>query len=120
MAEEPFEGEHWEGILGDVGVGSGGSTPSLSPMDNDYLDEDDTISSLDSDLGYGLSPQPPVRSTHASTGLGTGRDNQLRDRMYEHRRDVEEMQARQYWRPEWRTDAVLTKAFDLRDASTLG
>lgn len=33
---------------------------------------------------------------------------------------MEELQARQYWRSEWRTDAAIEKPFDLGDASSLG
>lgn len=39
---------------------------------------------------------------------------------YRHRQDVEDLQARQYWRTEWRTDASTARAFDIGDASTLG
>ena len=44
LAAEPFEGEHWEGILprekDDIlDSRSGGSTPSLSPWDDSDLDE---------------------------------------------------------------------------------
>ena len=97
-------------------MGSGGSTPSLSPMDDDDLDDlDDTVSSVGSDFEYGLSPRPLGQSTHLDSP-GQGREK----RTYEHRKDVEQMLARQYWRPEWRTDVSLTRPFDLGDASTLG
>jgi gamma-tubulin complex component 5 len=84
-------------------------------MDDDDLD--DTVSSVGSDFAYGLSPRPLVQSTPLdSTSPGQGREK----RTYEHRKDVEQMLARQYWRPEWRTDVSLTRPFDLGDASTLG
>jgi gamma-tubulin complex component 5 len=88
-------------------------------------DEDDTVSSLDSDFGYGVSPRPPpvsvhVDGTHAGQGSMGWKKERPDKRTYEHRKDVEEMQARQYWRPEWRTDVSLTRPFDLGDASTLG
>ena len=86
-------------------------------------DEDDTISSLDSDIGFGdesgVSPQPNVRpfdvdGTSAVPGQGR------KEQMYGHRKDVEELQARQYWRAEWRSDVSLSRPFALGDASTLG
>jgi gamma-tubulin complex component 5 len=42
------------------------------------------------------------------------------EKIYGHRKDVEQLQARQYWRPEWKSDVSLTRAFDIGDASTLG
>ena len=34
--------------------------------------------------------------------------------------DVEELQARQYWRADWRSDATVDTRFDLGNASSLG
>jgi gamma-tubulin complex component 5 len=125
LAEEPFEGQHWEGAYGlplgstveDWEVRSGGSTPSLSPVDddddNDDTDSDDLLSSEPLDLSKGeASPACPMKTV--------GSRNRTNDYRYQHRADVEILQSRQYWRPEWHTDAVVTRAFDLGDASTLG
>jgi len=38
---------------------------------------------------------------------------------YKHREAFEEMQARQYWKPEWRIQADLDRPFSLSDHSTL-
>lgn len=124
LAEEPFEGQHWEGAYGlppgstveDWEVHSGGSTPLLSPMDDDSdddFDSDDLLSSASLDLGKSdASPGPSAKCLSSRSELNNHR--------YQHRADVEDLQARQYWRPEWRTDAELTRPFDLGDASTLG
>jgi gamma-tubulin complex component 5 len=103
------------------GSGSGESTPSLSSMgDDDDDDLDGTISSLDSDIGFGDgSPRRNVRSLDVD-GTSAGPGQRRKERMYEHRKDVEEMQARQYWRAEWRIDVSLSRPFALGDASTLG
>ena len=39
---------------------------------------------------------------------------------YRHKQDVEELQSRQYWKPEWRTDANIGNVFNIGDASSLG
>ncbi|KAG1760722.1 Spc98 family-domain-containing protein [Suillus occidentalis] len=119
LAEEPFEGQHWEGVYG-LPSGStvegwektsDGSTPSLSPWDDDSddLDDDDSFPYTEDAPS---SPDPVERvSSYGQPNLNLS---------YQHRRVVEELQARQYWREEWRTDADLTRPFNLGDASTLG
>ncbi|KAG1809247.1 Spc98 family-domain-containing protein [Suillus variegatus] len=119
LAEEPFEGQHWEGAYG-LPSGStvegwekmsDGSTPSLSPWDDDSDDLDDS-DSFPYTEDAPSSPGPVERvSSYEQPTLSLS---------YQHRRVVEELQARQYWREEWRTDADLSKSFSLGDASTLG
>jgi len=95
-------------------------------LDDDGEDEEEE-SSVDLDLGLDLGA--PVRVTLPPKdldlhGTGTGRRGSRMgsewERTYGHRKDVEQLQARQYWRAEWRSDVSLTRAFDLGDASTLG
>ncbi|KAH9938094.1 Spc98 family-domain-containing protein [Fomitopsis serialis] len=114
LAEEPFEGDHWEGVYprgtdDHLDTHSGGSTPSLSPWDDSDLDESLSSSEvldptedgqLDQEAGAEKLRFPPAA--------------------YRHRQDVEDLQARQYWRPGWRTDAPIARAFNVGDASTLG
>lgn len=97
--------------------------------DDDGEDEEEEESSVDLDLGlnFGTSlrvPLPPDNLNLHGTGTGTGRRGGRMgsewERTYGHRKDVEQLQARQYWRAEWKSDVSLTKAFDLGDASTLG
>ena len=64
---------------------------------------------------------PEDLDLHATrTGRGGSMMGSEWERTYGHRKDVEQLQARQYWRTEWRSDVSLTRAFDLGDASTLG
>lgn len=119
LAEEPFEGQHWEGAYNlppgstveDWDTHSGGSTPSLSPWD-DSDDPDESLSSSDS-LAPTAEPdqldaaQKSISSSHPRMAFG-------------HRQDVEQLQARQYWRPGWRPDIPISQRFDIGDASTLG
>ncbi|KZT71569.1 hypothetical protein DAEQUDRAFT_749911 [Daedalea quercina L-15889] len=114
LAEEPFEGEHWEGIFPRgtddlLDTHSGGSTPSLSPWDDSDIDESVSSSEV-VDITEAAHPRERV-------------DGSLKTYVppaYRHRQDVEDLQARQYWRTEWRTDASTARAFDIGDASTLG
>ena len=115
LAEEPFEGEHWEGILPEekddlLDTRSGGSTPSLSPWDDSDLE--DSISS--SEVPDIADDVPPLHSAD------NAQKAQLPPLAYRHRQDVEDLQARQYWRSEWRTDASTDRSFGIGDASTLG
>lgn len=119
LAEEPFEGQHWEGAYG-LPSGStvegwektsDGSTPSLSPWDDDSDDLDDS-DSFPYTEDTPSSPGPvELVSSYGQPNLSLS---------YQHRRVVEELQARQYWREEWRTDADLSRPFNLGDVSTLG
>jgi len=125
LDEEPFEGQHWEGVQGlplgstveNWDTHSGGSTPSLSPVDDlDDLDDLDDSPSL-------LASPELLDDTSAQAAATTQRVAVLRNYMpkyHHHRRDFEELQARQYWRADWRTDADTTRPFDIGDASTLG
>ncbi|KAG1766368.1 Spc98 family-domain-containing protein [Suillus placidus] len=119
LAEEPFEGQHWEGVYG-LPSGStvegwektsDGSTPSLSPWDDDSNDSDDNDS-------FPYTEDPPSSPGPVERVSSYGQPNLSLS--YHHRRVVEELQARQYWREEWRTDADLSQPFNLGDASTLG
>ncbi|KAF9235582.1 Spc98 family-domain-containing protein, partial [Melanogaster broomeanus] len=117
LAEEPFEGEHWEGVYG-LPAGatvegretqSNGSTASLSPWDqDDSLDEDDSRSSLEdlppSVVETATEPEPRQPVNHLHNDRGT----------------IEELKAQQYWRDNWRIDADVSRPFDLGDPSTLG
>ncbi|KAI0638473.1 Spc98 family-domain-containing protein [Trametes polyzona] len=124
LAEEPFEGQHWEGVYGlppgstveGWETRSDGSTPSLSPWDSDSdLDESQSSSDL-SAIPETPPPAPPAPRSATEPGRETVIDPL---NAYRHRQDVEELQARQYWRPEWQEDANLEKTFDIGDASSL-
>jgi gamma-tubulin complex component 5 len=131
LAEEPFEGDHWEGVYGlpPGNVRSAtqrenrdrdewDSTPSLSPLNSDDLaldeDEDDSFSSADH--SEPLSPKSisspsvePSTSSHAQAPY-----------TYEHRKEFEELCSKQYWRDDWQTDAHLSPRFNIGDPSSLG
>lgn len=78
-------------------------------------EEEDTISTVDSSA----APSSPLDQI-----IGEARNKETETKKnrhtYDHRRDIEDLQARQYWREGWRTDAPLGREFSLGDASTLG
>ncbi|KAI0314462.1 Spc98 family-domain-containing protein [Amylostereum chailletii] len=125
LDEEPFEGQHWEGVYG-LPPGSTiegweskslESTPPLSPLVYEGFDNPraqvsplnwDSPDADDDDVHVPLSTdKEPKQQFHPSVS-------------YDHRQDVESLQTHQYWRKEWKTDASLSGDFVLGDASTLG
>ncbi|KAH9899569.1 Spc98 family-domain-containing protein [Cubamyces lactineus] len=124
LSEEPFEGQHWEGVYG-LPPGStvegwerrsDGSSPSLSPWDSES-DLDGSHSSSELSTVPETPPPAPVRLQNTGAPNTRGTTDPLN--AYRHRQDVEELQARQYWRPDWRADVNLDKPFDIGDASSL-
>lgn len=119
LAEEPFEGQHWEGVYGlppgstveEWEQTSDGSTPSLSPWEDDDDDFDDN----DSCPYTEDAPSSPVPVRRA---LSCERPK-IHISPQPHRA-VEELKARQYWREEWQIDVNLSRPFNLGDPSTLG
>jgi gamma-tubulin complex component 5 len=124
LADEPFEGQHWQGVFGlEPGsirglesYSSEDSSPNLSPLQAEGIFDEDSVSSLEMEQPAEADDQhvdshPRAVEHRADPNWGS---------VYAHRRTVEELQLRQYWRPEWRTDASLTRPFDIGDASTLG
>lgn len=117
LAEEPFEGQHWEGVYG-LPAGStvegwesrsGGSTPSLSPWDeDDSLDSDHTPPSFE-DL------PPPVTGTP-----GEFHPHHRVRYQQNYLELIERLKAHQYWREDWKIDVDVSRPFDIGDPSTLG
>ena len=120
LDEEPFEGQHWEGVYG-LPPGSTvegwetkslDSTPPFSPLLLDDFGAVSPLSSTDS-LPAASEAEPSMDlnadSVHVSSGSTFG-----------HRQLIEDFQRRQYWRAEWQTDASLTRPFTVKDASSLG
>jgi gamma-tubulin complex component 5 len=119
LDEEPFEGQHWEGVYG-LPHGSTiegwetrslDSTPPYSPLPLDnFSDFSPSISSVDSLPA--VEAEPSNRHAHS--------DHMTKLSTFGHRQLVEDLQGRQYWRTEWRTDASLKVSFAMRDGTTLG
>ncbi|KAG5654228.1 hypothetical protein H0H81_005915 [Sphagnurus paluster] len=147
VAEEPFEGEHWEGVYGlppgfvrrddtkprgfydrekeseRLDWDSRWSTPSLSPLNSDDLELDADQEEEERERAFSdgrASKEQEVES------LGDDVVQYVPDRVpphtYAHRQEFEALQAKQYWRNDWRGDVDIgvNRSFDLGDASTLG
>ena len=120
LDEEPFEGQHWEGVYG---LPSGStvegwesksldSTPPYSPLPlEDLGDLTASLSSIDSPLAI-----------EAELSLNSDVDfpSMANISSFGHRQLIEDLQRRQYWRTEWQTDASLTPSFAIENASSLG
>ncbi|KAJ7940262.1 Spc98 family-domain-containing protein [Mycena leptocephala] len=110
----PPVGLTWADIFGDdpLEAESSSSGASLSPLNSDDLeldDEDDSFSSLDPeddvpDVPTTVTVNEPSRPPHT----------------YAHRKEFEQLQARQYWREDYVWRGGKARAFDIGDASTLG
>ena len=108
--------EGWE-------VQSSGSSPSLSPWDDDTdnIGRDDGSDSLS--LAGSLTSMQ-LEENEGPLRIEEGRDDDYADledvpEFYKHRKAFEDLQARQYWKPEWRIQADLERPFSLDDHSTL-
>lgn len=114
LAEEPFEGDHWEGILDPINVDDWDTTPSLSPLNSDdlALDDDDTDDSY-----YTRASGKAKEDISPSSRIPK---EEVLSHPQEDASLFEELETRQYWREEWQTDANTDSAFDLGDPSTLG
>jgi gamma-tubulin complex component 5 len=120
LDEEPFEGQHWEGIYG-LPPGSTvegwetrslDSTPPYSPLPlGDISDISPSLSSTDSlpsvETKFFLNQDADLARMATMSSFG-------------HRQLIEDLQRRQYWRSEWQTDAASTSSFAIRNASSLG
>ncbi|KAH9999974.1 hypothetical protein BJV77DRAFT_975603, partial [Russula vinacea] len=120
LDEEPFEGQHWEGIYG-LPPGSTvegwetrslDSTPPYSPLPlGDPSDLSPSVSSTDS-----------LPSVEAKSSLNQDVDlaRMATVSSFGHRQLIEDLQRRQYWRTEWQTDAASASSFAIKNASSLG
>lgn len=119
LDEEPFEGQHWEGVYG-LPPGSTvegwetrslDSTPPYSPLPlGNPSDLSPSLSSTDSlpsiDEKSSLSQDDSARMATMSS--------------FGHRQLIEDLRRRQYWRTEYQTDAASTSPFAVKNASSLG
>ncbi|KAF8205803.1 Spc98 family-domain-containing protein [Mycena galopus ATCC 62051] len=114
----PPTGLTWADIFGDdpVEAESSSSSASLSPLNSDdlELDDEDSDSFSSFDPEEVVPQEPPMR---AATN-----EPSRPPHTYAHRKEFEQLQARQYWREDyvWRGDKGKARAFDIGDASTLG
>ncbi|KAG6897614.1 hypothetical protein C0992_013054 [Termitomyces sp. T32_za158] len=150
VAEEPFEGEHWEGVYGvpsgwvrrdetrpngfyDRGVesqrldwDSRWSTPSLSPLNSDDLeldiDQEEEKRALASSETSDTSEPESAGDRDGRLMYGESAPRRSPPQTYAHRKEFEALQAKQYWREGWKRDVdpLQRRAFDMGDASTLG
>ncbi|KAF9000531.1 hypothetical protein BDZ89DRAFT_1246804 [Hymenopellis radicata] len=119
LEDDPFEGEHWEGVYG---------MPPGSIKNQREPDSDSDASSLwslhsddiDIERSSDSLPTPPRSPSPTSSPAFTPSLPDIRLSVL-HRKEVEDLQARQYWRSDWRMPVQGTSTrFDIGNASTLG
>ena len=123
FAEEPFEGEHWEGVYGlPPGSVRGKSqdatydldtSPSLSPLESDVDLEDDDTNSLS-------EPRPTILEKREPIIKSAESDKTVPPYTVSHQQSLENMRTKQYWKGDWQADVDTGREFDLNDPSTLG
>lgn len=124
LAEEPFEGEHWEGIfdLKPVDEQDWDSTPSLSPFSSNFEDAS-PILSLSYD-GRRRHSDQEVSGQHENEGVPiVGKvipGSNVCSHTHVHRREYEDLLEMQYWRRDWKGYFQPSRRFDIGDPSTLG
>ncbi|KAI9447935.1 hypothetical protein H4582DRAFT_2124148 [Lactarius indigo] len=106
LNEEPFEGQHWEGVYG---LPPGSTVEGWETLSLDIVSP--SLSSMDS---------LPASDTTPSMDLNADSFHEPPSSTFGHRQLIEDLQRRQYWRAEWQTDASLTRPFTVKDASSLG
>lgn len=127
LAEEPFTGQHWEGVYG-LPVGS---VVPLNGQGDDANSDDSLLSLSLLDDDFGLVDIPSSSSTDESSVLtpsiteeGTHSDMEAWSKQieaYRSRTEVENLQARQYWRSDWRMDPrTFSQPFNIGHSSSLG
>ncbi|KAI0307069.1 Spc98 family-domain-containing protein [Multifurca ochricompacta] len=121
LDEEPFEGQHWEGVYG-LPPGSTvegwetrslDSTPPYSPLPLEEFGEfSPSLSSMDS--------LPAVESELPIKGDVNAAPATILSTSFGRRQLIEDLQRRQYWRIEWQTDAPSIPPFAIKDSFSLG
>ena len=119
LDEEPFEGQHWEGVYG---LPSGST---VEGWETRSLDSTPPYSPLPlgnpSDLSPSLSSTDSLPSIEEKSFPDEGDSARMATMSsFGHRQLIEDLQRRQYWRTEWQTDAASTSSFAIKNASSLG
>jgi gamma-tubulin complex component 5 len=117
MREEPFEGEHWEGVFSSGNPEDGDTSPSMSERESEVEDEvshygesDESMTSFSSppvDLGQVLSKAVPTQSEY------------FQGSTIESRQLMERLRGKQTWREGWGIDVKWSRPFNTADPSTL-
>ena len=117
MKEEPFEGEHWEGIFSPGRVYEGDTSPS-SASDQGSEMEDDLSRSGESHESMTSYSSPPAPLGHILAGSGLVQMDYFQGSSLESREPVELLRERQTWREEWQMDVKWNRPFNTADPST--
>jgi gamma-tubulin complex component 5 len=130
LAEDPLEGQHWEGAYGLPP----GSTVEDWETRGDSDSDASALSDEDFELDLDLEPPPSDlgETSASSTGDTSGQElgditveedltTRIKD-AYAHKKAVEELEKKQYWQDNWKSDIHVDvgKKFNIGDVSTFG
>lgn len=119
MEEEPFEGDHWDGIFSKPSMLDGDTSPSLTPSESELVSEDElSEQATPEDL---IANQSSLRiPSHLTFGnVPPSQSDYFRGSSLQTREAVEKLRSKQNWRVEWQPDAEWNRPFNLADPSTL-
>jgi gamma-tubulin complex component 5 len=118
MKEEPFEGEHWEGVFSS-GVRVDGDTSLSSMSERDSGVEDELSHSGDSDESMTSLSSPPAHLGQVLPSPVPTRSEHFQGSSIESRQLMERLREKQTWREEWSMDVKWNRPFNTADPSTL-
>ncbi|KZT50429.1 hypothetical protein CALCODRAFT_188828 [Calocera cornea HHB12733] len=115
MAEEPFEGEHWEG------ADSKPQSKKAKRRTSSWSSSDSLSELSDDDRLQSPSSSPPTTHAPSEKRVDESEDFVSASELAAARAQMEldEMLDRQYWKEHWRIDGDLDGPFDLSKAETL-
>lgn len=118
MKEEPFEGEHWEGVFSPGRAYDGDTSPS-SASEPDSEAGDDLSHSGDTHDSMTSFSSPSAPLGQILTGPLSTQSDYFRGSSLESRELMERLRERQNWREEWDMGVKWNRPFNIADPSTL-
>jgi len=118
MKEEPFVGEHWEGVFSSVVPGDGDTSPSsMSERESDI--EDGLSHSGESDESVTSFSSAPAHSGQFLAMNVPAQSEYFQGSSIESRQLMERLREKQTWRERWSMDVKWNRPFNTADPSTL-
>jgi gamma-tubulin complex component 5 len=117
MKEEPFEGEHWEGVFSSGAPEDGDTSPSTSERESEV--EDEVSHSRESDESMTSLSLPSARLGQVLAGDVPTQSEYFQGSSIESRQHMERLREKQTWKEGWSMDVKWNRRFNTADPSTL-
>lgn len=118
MKEEPFEGEHWEGVFSAGNPQDGDTSPSEASERTSEMEDDLSHSGVSEESMSSFS-SPPAGLTRVLAGDMPTQSEYFHGSSMESRQIVERLREKQTWREEFSMDVKWNRPFNSADPSTL-